>query len=248
MIVIGAITLFSFSSLVHSKEDFNIYSLPVGVEDLAFTIQSEQINKMLKSKKILSPGQTVSAKAYWYKGTSKIELIGATKLKREIKEMISEAFAQKASYVWGNSFEKWTEGYSREDQGEGKIIFTDPIGILEKTEISINHTKQKIVVNEKRPIGSVRTEIELSYPEWSKGKAVIEKTSRIAYEGSRVIRSSSRIFFKMFEGSFFFPSQIDVTSTQSVTFESSASLDRNVDEEFIFSNYQLNKKIAQKNI
>lgn len=246
MILIGA-SLFQTNSLL-AKTDFNIYSLPDGIDDVSFTLYSDQINDVLKSKKILAPGQQVSAKAFWYKGKHLIELEGAKKLKREVKTMIIEAFEQKASLVWGSDFKKWTEGYSEERASDGQLIYKDPTGILEKSEITINHSRDKILVNEKKPIGTVRTEIELSYPKWSKSKAVIEKTTRIAYEGSRVIRSNTQVVFKKYKKKFYLPVKILVQSTQSVTFEAQASLDRKVNEEYSISDYQINKGIAKSKL
>lgn len=243
MILIGGI--FFVNTSVFSKTDFNLYTLPASIKDLSFKISSEQLNEVLKSKKILSPEQNVYALAFWYKGKKKIELRGVNKLKREIKVMIKEAFEQKTSFVWGNDFSKWIEGYSEEHPGKDQLLYKDPTGILEKSEISINHSKQRIVINEKKPIGSIRTNVELSYPKWSKSKAVIQKTSRVAYEGSRVVRSSTQITFEKVKDKIYLPTKIAVQSTQSVTFESEASLDRIVNEEFIISDYKINRGIAK---
>lgn len=241
--ITGAIFLASHNAF--SKTDFNLYSIPDGVKDLTFTISSEQLNKVLRSKKILNPEQLVSAQAFWYKGRKKIVLQGAKNLKKEVKDLIREAFEQKAALVWGNDFSDWTRGYSEEKSSEGQLLYTDPTGILEKSEISINHSKERVVINEKKPIGSIRTNLELTYPKWSKLKGVVETTSRIAYEGSRVIRTNIQVEYKKIISGVYLPRKISAQSTQSVTFESAESLDRKVNEEFIMSGYKINKGIAE---
>lgn len=235
------------SNAFTSTEKFEFYTITNDVKDLAFKIESKEINETLRSKKIISAKEAVYANAYWYKGEYKVELQGA-KLSGEMKALITQAYTQKAYFVWGNSFEKWIDGYKIKTSSSKQLVYDDPSGLLEKSEILVNRSKNKIVINEKKPIGTIRTSINLEYPKWSKKFPVFKKSSRVAYEGSRVLRTNIELDYKLTKSKKYFPSLVKIKSTQSVTFESSSSIDRNINEEFIYTNYRINDGIAKNKI
>ena len=232
----------------YSQESFDQYNIPAEVKDLAFKIESKELNDTLKAKKVIAPDANVFARAYWYKGKSAVELEGAKGIRKEIRELIKASFDQKAALVWGDDFKKWISGYELERNSPLQKVYTDPSGVLEKSEITINRSKDKIIINEKKPIGTVRTTVSFIYPKWAKGKAVVSDTSQIAFEGSRVLRTKLKIKYAKVSNNVYLPSEVFGDSTQSVTFSSDQTVDRKVLERFKFSDFKINKDIADDKI
>lgn len=231
-----------------SSKDFSLYTIPSGVEDLAFRVDSKDINRVLRSKKIISKNETVFALSYWYKGKWRVELGGAEKVSQGIQDLILESFSQKSALVWGNSFSKWIKGYSVESRTSRQVVYNDPSGLLEKSEVLVNRSRKKIVINEKKPIGTIRTSINLSYPKWAGSKPVLKSSLRVAYEGTRVLKTETKMIYKKFDANKYLPNIVRIHSTQSVTFESASSINREIAEEFEFSDYKVNQGLGKTKI
>ena len=234
-----SLVLFTSKSSANITGEF--YNPLRQIKKITFQMQSSEIENLLVTKKKLEASSQLKAHVTWTKLNNKIvvKLIPNSLLDHSVTKLLEENFRMKTAIVLGSKFNRWIKGYKLTDKRKSQLTYTDPTGLLEKSEIVINLSRNNIIISEKKPIGSIRTSFELFYPIWSSSKAVIKSVSRVAYEGARILRTKTKIEYKQVEKNIYLPVKISSEATHGVSFESSSSIERNLNNIYIISDYKL---------
>lgn len=211
------------------------------IKSMSFIMSSPAIVNLLVTKKKMTNASGLKAYIEWSANREElsVELKTSAKLDSITQGLVIEMFRNKASLVIGNNFDTWIKGYKASEKKGQQIVYTDPSGLLDKSEITMTKSRTKLIVAEKKPIGSIRTSYELMYPKWSADKAVIKEVSRVAFEGARILRVKTQIKYKKIILNKYFPVKITSQSTHGVSFDSSHSIERNLDSTFEITSYKI---------
>lgn len=223
------------------KKMNQFYNPMNNIRDLSFEIHTNELKSLVESKVTIGKLERLYTKAYWYKDTRDIEIIGGKELDTVARNEVYSVLKQKAVIVWGSSGKKWFEGYEFIKINSGWYIFKDVTGLKNISEFWIKVKKAKLQLIEKKATGSSRTTFQYKKTKWSKDKLVLTNVERKIYEGIQNQHIKSELIYQLYDGVFWLPSELKVKTIQGLAFEDRNKVKREIEENYIFKNYKVNK-------
>ncbi len=182
----------------------------------------------------------IHAKVYWISNKKDVVLIG--EYEKEKKQKYIESISSKVSLIFGDEFENYTRNYEYIEFSKGWHKFKDAVGVEDKMEILIKSKPLKLNIIEKRSIGT--SYIEYVFKKL-KSKKVLYKVEHKSFIGLQSIKVENTIEYREVDN-VVFPESVEVVTKQKLINGNEDSPVRELLEEYIFSNYQLNKREALK--
>lgn len=249
MILIGKIFLFNlviFSSFARVPDvSSRIYNATKEIDDITFSIRSESINELVKSKTANDEFKNLIVTTFKYKNSKEIEIKTNGSAAKSIRKKLRELFYNKAEVVWGTDLKEWIGGYEFIQEQNKWFIYSDESGVLDTTEIRIRFVSKSLQVIEKKPTGTLRTTYEFIITDWSKGLLVLDRITRKVYEGNQSIKVTNNIEYKKIDSIGWVPGVLRAKTIQEVNMGTINKVERSFNEVFFFENYKINQSAAR---
>lgn len=250
LIKIGKILLLNLALLINVNARIpdiksRIYNPLKNIDDIHFSIKTNQLKELLKTKinqKIQGP---LVAKIYKYKDSKELEIPIYSKVPKSINNTLRNLLLLKADIVLGSSLDLWFAGHSFVQEQGGWFTYKDESGILDEMEVKIKFLNKTLNIIQKRPTGTLKASYKFSIKKWSKKLLVLDSIKRELYEGNQSVIINNTIIYKSYGSIGWLPANLKVVTMQRVNSESEKLVERRVEEDFIFTDFKINQDVAK---
>ncbi|MFT6068821.1 MAG: hypothetical protein ACJAT2_002014 [Bacteriovoracaceae bacterium] len=226
----------------------------LSLKDLAFEIRVSNLKESVLKSIPLSKLDDLYYSVFWIApGKYLIEVHGLPKGYVELRNELKALIRNRLDYVLPQKLAPKVRSYSLK-AGETKNNLSTVIGTDEThqrgiNEIEIKFNKKGMLQSfvTKSPMGSQKSEMQMSSKPWSNNKWVVDSIIVTSMQGVQFTKMKNTFKYKKVDG-FGFPEKVTVETTQELQVNNKEKKKRKVVSEITFSNYQVNKGIARKRI
>lgn len=227
----------------------------LSLKDLSFEVRVSNLKESVLKSIPLSRLDDLFYSVYWIApGKYLIEVHGLPKGYVELRNELKALIRNRLDYVLPQKLAPKVRSYSLKN-GESKKNVNTVIGTDETHQRGINEIEIKFDTKgrlksfvTKSPIGSQKSEMEMSSKSWSNNKWVVDSIVVTSVQGIQFTKMKNTFTYQKVDG-FGFPKKVKVETTQELQVNNKKEKKkRTVTSEITFSNYQVNKGIAKKRI
>jgi hypothetical protein len=227
----------------------------LSLKDLAFEVRVSNLKENVLKSIPLSKIDDLYYSVYWiFPGKYLIEVHGLPKGYVELKSELKALIRNRLDYVLPQKLAPKVRSYSL-TAGETKNNISTVIGTDETHQRGINKIEIKFDKKgrlksfvTKSPVGSQKSEMEMSSKSWSNNKWVVDSILVTSAQGIQLTKMKNTFKYKKVDG-FGFPVKVTVKTTQEFQVNNKKEKkSRVITSEITFSNYQVNKGVARKRL